>query len=93
MSLTLIQRAARFPSGRIEDRPGVLKSPAKLIPRVLRMMTPAEQAKMLAIQAKREAVQRESMEFLASLGLNPRGQYIFHKSGAVTERGRHRPVY
>lgn len=93
MPLTLIQKAKRYPSGRIEARPGVIASPPVLIPRVLRMMTPEETARMVAIQEKRVAIQRESMAFLASLGLKPTGQYVFHKSGAVTERGRHRPVY
>ena len=85
---TIIRKAERYPNGRIAGA-----SPPKLIPRVLRMLTPQEQMKMLVLQAKREAVQRESMEFLASLGLNPHGQYVFHKTGAVTERGNHRPVY
>ena len=84
----IIRKALRHPSGRIE---GV--APPQLIPRVLRMLTPTEQARMLVLQAKREAVQRESMEFLASIGLNPHGQYVFHKTGAVTERGRWRPRY
>ena len=88
MALQIIRKAERYPNGRIA---GV--GPPKLVPRVLRMMTVAEQTKLLLIHAKRETVQRESMEFLASLGLNPRGQYVFHKTGAVTERGRHKPFY
>ena len=86
--LEVIRKAHRFPNGRIE---GV--GPPQLIPRVLRMMTLSEQLKLYAIEAKRRAIQRESMEFLASLGLNPKGQYVFHKTGAVTERGRWRPRY
>ena len=93
MGLTLVQKAKRFPSGRIEARPGVLESPPVLIPRVLHMMSADETARLVAIQEKRVAVQRESMAFLSSLGLRPTGQYVFHKSGAVTERGRHRPIY
>lgn len=88
MAPVIIQKALRHPNGRIEGA-----SPPQLIPRVLRMLTPMEQLKLYAIQAQREAAQRESMKFLASLGLNPRGQYVFHKSGAVTERGRYRPRY
>lgn len=88
MALQVIRKAERYPNGRIAGA-----SPPLLIPRVLRMMTPAEQIKLYMIQAKREAVQRESMEFLVSLGLEPRGQYVFHKTGAVTERGRYRPRY
>ena len=84
----IIRRAERYASGRIKGA-----SPPILVPRVLRMLTPFEQARMLAIQAKREAVQREAMAFLASIGLNPMGQYVFHKSGAVTERGGWKPVY
>ena len=88
MALQLIRRAERTETGRVKD-----VGPPKLIPRVLRMLTAEEQAKMLVIQAKREAVQRESMAFLVSIGLSPTGQYVFHKTGAVTERGRWRPVY
>ena len=84
----IIRRALRHPSGRIE---GV--APPKLIPRIVRMMTVDEQAKMLVITAKRQAVNEESMKFLASMGLDPMGQYVFHKSGAVTERTRWKPVY
>lgn len=88
MPLQVIRKAERYPNGRIAGA-----SPPQLIPKVLRMLSVAEQAKMLVIQAKREAVQRESIEFLAGLGLDPRGQYVFHKTGAVTERGRYRPRY
>lgn len=88
MAPILIQRAKRNHSGRI---PGV--GPPQLIPRALRMLTPSEYAKVIEMTKKREAVQRESMALLASLGLNPTGQYVFHRSGAVTERGNWRPRY
>ena len=84
----IIRRAPRYASGRIKGA-----SPPILVPRVLRMLTPFEQARMLSIQARREQVQCESMAFLASIGLDPRGQYVFHKTGAVTERGNWKPVY
>lgn len=84
----VIRKAERYPNGRIAGA-----APPVLIPRIWRMLTPTEYAAMLALTEKRQAVERESMAFLASLGLDPRGQYVFHKSGAVTERGRYRPRY
>jgi hypothetical protein len=84
----IIRRAERLPNGRVKG-----ESPPILIPRVLRMMTPLEQIRLRSIEEKRRAVFRESRAFLVSLGLDPKGEYVFHTSGAVTERGRWRPIY
>ena len=88
MSPQIIRKAERLPNGRI-----VGAAPPVLAPRVLRMLSVQEQAKLYELEARRRAIQRESMKFLASLGLNPRGEYIFRKDGSVIERGNWQPLY
>jgi hypothetical protein len=88
MPPTIIRKAERYPSGRIAGA-----SPPVLLPKVVHVLTVAEQVKLYQIEERRQNIRRESMDFLVSIGLKPTGQYVFHKNGGVTERGRSSPRY
>lgn len=88
--LQVIKKAERFPSGRIRGAP-----PAALVPRVLKVLTAAEMAKVAEMDAKRHALQREFLTFLESVGLptKPGIMYLFGQHGEVTIRGNRAPRY
>ena len=88
MVVTIIQKAERLPDGRVKGY-----GPSQLWPKVARVLTSEELAKVLAVQAEAFEVARKKRQVLLSFGLDPRKGYRFSKTGEVIEIGKYHPRY
>ena len=94
----LLKPAARTNGGYVKDNRVPFKkivAPEVLTPRVLMFLSPEQKAKMAEITRRKLEVEQDMRSFIDGLGLDAKGkhQYVFHDSGAVTERTVYRPFY
>ncbi len=86
----VIKRAPRSQDGRV-----IGVAPPVLMPRIIKVLSPADMSKLRDLQMKRAALSLEMRKFLESVGLPATGgiTYVFHRDGEVTVRGTRKPLY
>ena len=86
----ILKRAPRRPDGGVIGVP-----PPVIVPRILRVLSREEQAKLKELDARRADVNADFKVFLESLGLPSESgiTYTFGRNGEVRARGIHAPRY
>lgn len=95
----ILKRAERAPNGRIVDKDiltgnRTILSPPRLVPKVVKVLTLAEQAEGWNIRQQQIELMHKWHAYWRKLGLDPKKAYrVNQKTGEVIEIGRNTPYY